>query len=191
MARGAILRPYSSTLGIDRLYDHSTAAAHDSYVTESYKSRCLEGTRTQHVDNITAWTAHIDQFTATSSAMDVWSSQGRESAVAKSCAERTTEQARGFFSGNSVDDPTRIFTTIARQLATETDKYREVLNLRIQHNPVLPSEKLDIQFHRTVSGISRRNTEDRFYQWPWWMRRGSCTLQDCRACRQVDHWICW
>jgi len=37
------------------------AAAHDSYETELYKSSCLEGTRTQHIDDITAWTTRINQ----------------------------------------------------------------------------------------------------------------------------------
>ena len=31
------------------------AAAHDSYETESYKYSCLEGTRTQHINDITAF----------------------------------------------------------------------------------------------------------------------------------------
>ena len=45
------------------LHDNSIpAAAHDSYGTESYKSSCLEGTRTQHIDDITAWTTSIDQL---------------------------------------------------------------------------------------------------------------------------------
>ena len=37
------------------------AAAHDSYETESYKYSCLEGTRTQHINGITAWTTRVNQ----------------------------------------------------------------------------------------------------------------------------------
>jgi len=74
-----------------------------------------------------------------------------KSAIAKSCAKKTATQCRlgasFFFSRTQhVDDPLRFFTTIAHQLTIEIDEYRKALDLKIQHNPTLPSKGLDVQF---------------------------------------------
>ena len=49
-----------------------------------------------------------------------------------------------------VDDPLRFFTTIAHQLTTEIDKYRKVLDSRIQRNPALLRKGLDAQFRELI-----------------------------------------
>lgn len=69
------LIPQLSTVSIDFTIVVSLTA-HDSSATESYKSRCLEGTRTQyvHAQDITAWIIQM----RTSSAMDVRSSWSKE-----------------------------------------------------------------------------------------------------------------
>ena len=138
------------------LHDNSiAAAAHDSYETESYKSSCLEGTRTQHIDDITAWTTHIDQ-SSQHRLLWMWGPAGvGKSAIAKSCAEKTVEKGRlgasFFFSRTQhVDDPKRFFTTIAHQLVQKVDEYRRVLGSRIQHNQDLHTKGLHIQFHELV-----------------------------------------
>ena len=131
------------------------AAAHDSAVTESYKSSCLEGTRTQHIDDITAWTTRINQ-SSQHRLLWMWGPAGvGKSAIAKSCAEKTAEKGRlgasFFFSRTQhVDDPLRFFTTIAHQLTMEIDEYRKALDLKIQHNPTLPSKGLDVQFRELI-----------------------------------------
>ena len=131
------------------------AAAHDSAVTESYKSSCLEGTRTQHIDDITAWTTRINQ-SQQHRLLWMWGPAGvGKSAIAKSCAEKTAEKGRlgasFFFSRTQhVDDPLRFFTTIAHQLTMEIDEYRKALDPRIQRNPALPSKGLDAQFRELI-----------------------------------------
>jgi len=93
------------------LYGSSiAAAAHDSAVTKSYKSSCLEGTQTQHIDDITAWTTHINQ-SQQYHLLWMWGlAEVEKSAMAKSCAEKTAEEGRlstsFFFSCTQhVDDP--------------------------------------------------------------------------------------
>ena len=138
------------------LYGRSIVdAAHDSSVTESYKSSCFEGTRTQHIDDITAWTTGINQ-SQKHHLLWMWGPAGvGKSAIAKSCAEKTAEEgmlgASFFFSRTQhVDDPLRFFTTIAYQLTMEIDEYRKALDLKIQHNPTLPSKGLDVQFRELI-----------------------------------------
>ena len=117
-------------IGLDMLRDNSIpAAAHDSYETDSYKSSCLEGTRTQHIDDITAWTTRRNQ-SLQHRLLWMWGPAGvGKSAIAKSCAEKAAEEGRlgasFFFSRTQhVDDPKRFFTTIARQLVQKVDEYR-------------------------------------------------------------------
>ena len=131
------------------------AAAHDSYETESYKSSCLEGTRMQHIDDITAWTTRINQ-SSQHRLLWIWGPAGvGKSAIAKSCAEKTAEKGRlgaSFFFSHTqhVDDPKRFFTTIAHQLVQKVDDYRRVLGSRIQHNQDLHTKGLDVQFHELI-----------------------------------------
>ena len=143
-------------IGIDILYGSSiAAAAHDSAVTESYKSGCLEGTRTQHIDDITAWTTNRNQ-PQQHRLLWMWGPAGvGKSAIAKSCAEKTAGQCRlgasFFFSRTQhVDDPLRFFTTIAHQLSTKIDEYRNALDLKIQHNPALLTKGIDAQFRELI-----------------------------------------
>ena len=138
------------------LYGRSIAdAAHDSAVTESYKSSCLKGTRTQHIDDITAWTTRINQ-SSQHRLLWMWSPAGvGKSAIAKSCAEKTAEKGRlgasFFFSRTQhVDDPLRFFTTIAHQLSTKIDEYRKALDPRIQRNPALLTKGIDAQFRELI-----------------------------------------
>ena len=98
---------------MDILYGSSIAAAtHDSAVAESYKSSCLEGTRTQHIDDITAWTTCINQ-SQQHRLLWMWGPAGvGKSAIAKSCAEKTAKQRRLgasflFSRTQHVDDPKR------------------------------------------------------------------------------------
>ena len=131
------------------------AAAHDSYETESYKSSCLEGTRMQHIDDITAWTTRINQ-SSQHRLLWMWGPAGvGKSAIAKSCAEKTAQEGRlgasFFFSRTQhVDDPKRFFTTIAHQLVQKVDEYRRVLGSRIQHNQDLHTKGLDVQFRELI-----------------------------------------
>ena len=131
------------------------AAAHDSYETQSYKSGCLEGTRTQHIDDITAWATRINQ-SSQHRLLWMWGPAGvGKSAIAKSCAEKTAEKGRlgasFFFSRTQhVDDPKRFFITIAHQLIQKVDDYRRVLGSRIQHNQDLHTKGLDVQFRELI-----------------------------------------
>ena len=138
------------------------ATAHDSYETESYKSSCLEGTQTQHINNITAWTTLINQ-SQQYCLLWMWGPAGvGKSAIAKSCAEKTAEKGRlgasFFFSRTQhVDDPKRFFTNIAHQLVQKVDEYRRVLGLRIQHNQDLHTKGLDVQFHTIIRNCNDKN----------------------------------
>ena len=142
--------------GLDMLHDNSIpAAAHDSYETQSYKSSCLEGTRMQHIDDITAWTTRINQ-SQQHRLLWMWGPAGvGKSAIAKSCAEKTVEKGRlgasFFFSRTQhVDDPKRFFTTIAHQLVQKVYEYKQVLGSRIQHNQDLHTKGLDVQFRELI-----------------------------------------
>ena len=138
------------------LYGRSIAdAAHDSAVTESYKSSCLEGTRTQHIDDITAWTARANQSQQHRLLWMHGPAGVGKSAIAKSCAKKTAEEGRlgasFFFSRTQhVDDPLRFFTTIAHQLTMEIDEYRKALDPRIQRNPALLTKGIDAQFRELI-----------------------------------------
>ena len=131
------------------------AAAHDSYETESYKSSCHEGTRMQHIDDITAWTTRINQSQQHRLLWMHGPAGVGKSAIAESCAEKTAKQRRlgasFFFSRTQhVDDPKRFFTTIAHQLVQKVDEYRRVLGSRIQHNQDLYTKGLDVQFRELI-----------------------------------------
>ena len=140
------------------------AAAHNSYETKSYKSSCLEGTRTQHIDNITSWTTRINQ-SLQHRLLWMWGpARVGKSAIAKSCAEKTAQEGRlgasFFFSRTQhVDDPKRFFTTIAHQLVQKMDKYRQVLGSKIEHNQDIHTKGLDVQFRELIITLFLELTE--------------------------------
>ena len=134
------------------LYDNSiTAAIHDSYKTESYKSSCLEETQIQYINDITVWTTCID-WSSQHCLLWTWGPAGvGKLAITKSCVEKTAEKGRlgalfFFFHTQYVDDPKQFLTTIAHQLVQKVNAYRRVLGSRIQHNQDLHTKGLDIQF---------------------------------------------
>ncbi|KAF5349127.1 hypothetical protein D9756_009463 [Leucocoprinus leucothites] len=143
------------TSGLDILLKHSTKeATHDSYARES-KDSCFPGTRTQYIQDITTWTTSADQDRR----YRLFWMQGPagvgKTTIAQSCAEETADYgslgASFFFSrDNGVVDPSRLFTTIAYQIATHIDQYRRIVEGRIRHDPMLVTKKLETQFKKLI-----------------------------------------
>ena len=135
-------------LGIDILLDASyEGAAFDSQ--DHYDCRCFPGTREQYITDITNWvTESVDR---PSSMYWMWGPAGvGKSAIAQTCAEKLKETghlgAAFFFTVNKHSNPSRLFTTIAYQLATMLPDYRASIDERISKDKTLVKKKMASQF---------------------------------------------
>ncbi|KAJ3575408.1 hypothetical protein NP233_g1114 [Leucocoprinus birnbaumii] len=137
--------------GFERLFDYTTPdAAYGSYVTDS-RASCVKGTRTRYIEDITGWgdgTNRIRQQRL----MWMYGPAGvGKSAVAKSCAEffaRLKLLGASFFLSRDkrLNDPRRLFTTIAYQIAAQSPEYKRILGLAIENDSNLLSKGLRAQF---------------------------------------------
>jgi len=139
-------------LGIDILLDASDpGAAFDSQ--DHYDRRCFPGTREQYISDITNWvTGSVDP---PSSMYWMRGPAGvGKSAIAQTCAEKLKETghlgAAFFFTVNKHSNPSRLFTTIAYQLATTLPDYRTSIDERISRNKTLVEKKMLSQFRSLI-----------------------------------------
>ncbi|KAJ3570486.1 hypothetical protein NP233_g4365 [Leucocoprinus birnbaumii] len=143
--------------GFDKLFDHSSPhAAWDSVVTES-KASCLKGTRTQYIEDLTGWGTGTDT-TQRHRHRVLWmygyAGVGK-SAVAKSCARNISKRKRlcgsFFFSRDKrVNDPMRLFPTIASQIAADSMEYKAIVGTTIENDPGLLYKGLKAQFEALI-----------------------------------------
>ena len=142
----------SSVLGIDILLDASSpGAAFDSQ--DHYDRRCFPGTREQYIADITNWvTGSADQPSS------IYWMRGPagvgKSAIAQTCAEKLKESghlgAAFFFTVNKHSNPSRLFTTIAYQLATTFPDYRASIDEKISRDRTLVEKKMRSQFRSLI-----------------------------------------
>ena len=140
-------------LGIDILYETShPGAAFDSQ--DHYDRRCFSGTREQYIADITNW---VTESVNTPSSM-YWMRGPPgvgKSAIAQTCAEKLKETghlgAAFFFAVNRHSDPSRLFTSIACQLATALPDYHAVVDERISKDKSLVGKKMTFQFRSLIA----------------------------------------
>ena len=139
-------------LGIDILYEASDpGAAFDSQ--DHYDRRCFPGTREQYISDITNWVTESSDRPSSMYWMRGPAGVGK-SAIAQTCAEKLKGTghlgAAFFFTVNKHSNPSRLFTTIAYQLATMLPDYRTFIDKRISKDKTLVQKKMPLQFRLLI-----------------------------------------
>ncbi|KAF5355143.1 hypothetical protein D9756_005456 [Leucocoprinus leucothites] len=141
----------STGLGLKQLLKHSMPDAFYNSSARYPPPKCHLGTRNEHIDLITNWALGKSDRKEPILWMHGPFGIGK-SAVAQSCAEalESTNKlaATLFFSRSNADrdDPRRIFTSIAYQIATTCPSFREIIDKRMIEDPALVTKSLSIQF---------------------------------------------
>ncbi|KAF5346057.1 hypothetical protein D9756_010801 [Leucocoprinus leucothites] len=113
--------------------------------------KCHLGTRNEYIELITDWALGKSDRKEPILWMHGPFGIGK-SAVAQSCAEALESMnkltATLFFSRSNAgrDDPRRVFTSIAYQIATTCPPFREIINNRMIEDPALATKSLSTQF---------------------------------------------
>ena len=139
-------------LGIDILYEASDpGAAFDSQ--DHYDRRCFPGTREQYIADITNWVTESVDPPSSMYWMRGPAGVGK-SAIAQTCAEKLKKSghlgAAFFFTVNKHSNPSRLFTTIAYQLATTLSDYRAFIDEKISRDRTLVEKKMPSQFRSLI-----------------------------------------
>ncbi|KAF5345859.1 hypothetical protein D9756_011201 [Leucocoprinus leucothites] len=137
--------------GLERLLRYSMPAAfHDSGVRYP-PPKCHLGTRNDYIDLITNWALEASDRKEPILWMHGPFGVGK-SAVAQSCAEALERMnkltATLFFSRSNSDhdDPQRVFTSLAYQIATVCPSFGEIVSKRMIDHPALATKSLLKQF---------------------------------------------
>ncbi|KAF5361089.1 hypothetical protein D9756_005177 [Leucocoprinus leucothites] len=137
--------------GIKQLLKHSMPDAFYNSSARYPPPKCHLGTRNEYITLITDWA----QGQSDRQEPILWM-RGPfgigKSAVAQSCAEALAPldklAATLFFSRSNPDrdDPRRVFTSIAYQIAAKCPSFREIVNKRMMDDPALATMSLSTQF---------------------------------------------
>ncbi|KAF5348884.1 hypothetical protein D9756_009791 [Leucocoprinus leucothites] len=146
---------FSSGSGLERLLKYSMPGAfHDSGVRYP-PPKCHLGTRNDYIDLITNWALGTSDRKEPILWMHGPFGVGK-SAVAQSCAEALEPlnklAATLFFSRSDSDrdDPQRVFTSIAYQIATICPSFGEIVSRRMIEHPALTTKSLSKQFEELL-----------------------------------------
>ncbi|KAF5347629.1 hypothetical protein D9756_010655 [Leucocoprinus leucothites] len=142
-------------LGLKHLFDYSMPDAFYNSSARYPPPRCHLGTRNDYIDLITKWALGESDRKEPILWMRGPFGIGK-SAIAQSCAEVLAPinklAATLFFSRSSVDrdDPQRVFTSIAYQVATKCPPFREIVDKLIVEDPALATTSLPAQFENLL-----------------------------------------
>ncbi|KAF5350127.1 hypothetical protein D9756_009127 [Leucocoprinus leucothites] len=146
--------PIVTGKGLQVLFEASVPeAAHDSFARYP-PSRCHPETRKVYIEEIITW-GQSDQPDLPCILWLKGPAGVGKSAIAQTCAEALGERlaAAFFFSRpNARDDPNRLFTTIAYQLATNNKPYRDILDSLLHDDPSLVTKSIPQQFQYLIVG---------------------------------------
>ncbi|KAF5356945.1 hypothetical protein D9756_006375 [Leucocoprinus leucothites] len=153
----------SGQSGIDIILTASTPEAAVDAGERHYDPTCCPGTREQYIKDMTDWAT-----TSNSDQLPVYWMKGPagvgKSAIAQSCAKALKDSghlgAAFFFSINGRrKDHTRLFPTLAYQLATTLPDYREFISRRVLNDKTLVTKTLSSQFESLIVGPLRKLKE--------------------------------
>jgi len=142
----------NSVLGIDILCDaFDPGAVFDSQ--DHYDRRCFPGTREQYIADITNWVTE-----SVGPPLSMYWMRGPagvgKSAIAQTCAENLKKSehlgAAFFFTVDKHSNPSRLFTSIAYQLATMLPDYCATVDERISKDKTLVGKKMPSQFRSLI-----------------------------------------
>ena len=142
----------NSVLGIDILCDaFDPGAVFDSQ--DHYDRRCFPGTREQYIADITNWVTE-----SVGPPLSMYWMRGPagvgKSAIAQTCAEKLKKSehlgAAFFFTVDKHSNPSRLFTSIAYQLATMLPDYCATVDERISKDKTLVGKKMPSQFRSLI-----------------------------------------
>ncbi|KAJ3570080.1 hypothetical protein NP233_g4635 [Leucocoprinus birnbaumii] len=142
--------------GTERLLPHCLpAAAYNSYAPQSKSHGCFPGTRTQYIEDITAWATGTVQGRKYSLMWMHGPAGVGKSSIARTCARKIAALsalgASFFFSSeNGIVDPAYFFSTIAYQLSRQNSDYRAILEDRLSGDPTLLAMDLETQFQKLI-----------------------------------------
>ncbi|KAF9445682.1 hypothetical protein P691DRAFT_762285 [Macrolepiota fuliginosa MF-IS2] len=128
---------------------HSASLPSAAYDSAARESALYSIPKTEHegfVTEFVTWAHRADSL--------VMRLNGPKSNLAQLCMEELQEElAASFCSPQSqgVDDPCRVFITLADQLATHIPAYAKSLDARLRHNPALVTKSLKVQFHELIA----------------------------------------
>ncbi|KAF9451157.1 hypothetical protein P691DRAFT_808643 [Macrolepiota fuliginosa MF-IS2] len=133
--------------GLRILRDHSLPkATHDSAAREF---ALYSIPKTEHKDFVTKFIAW-----AQTGSKPIMRLRGPKSNLAQLCAEDLKEDLAASFcfsQSQEVDDPSRLFVTLADQLATHIPSYANILDTKLRQNPALVSKSLKVQFRELIA----------------------------------------
>ncbi|KAF5347623.1 hypothetical protein D9756_010667 [Leucocoprinus leucothites] len=138
-------------IGLAQLLKYSMPDAFYNSSARYPPPKCHLGTRKEYITLITKWVLGVSDRKEPILWMRGPFGVGK-SAVAQSCAEVLAPvnklAATLFFSGSNEDrdDPRRVFTSIAYQIATKFPSFREIIDKHMVEDPALATTSLSTQF---------------------------------------------
>ncbi|KAF9444882.1 hypothetical protein P691DRAFT_763000 [Macrolepiota fuliginosa MF-IS2] len=121
-------------------------AAYDSVAREIALHFIPKTDREDFVAEFVTWTRRAD--------FPVMRLTGPKSNLAQLCAEKVREELAATFcfsESTTTEDPRRVFTTLADQIATYIPAYAEILDIKLRRNPGLVSKSLKLQFEELIA----------------------------------------
>ncbi|KXN92049.1 hypothetical protein AN958_10036 [Leucoagaricus sp. SymC.cos] len=145
----------TSVVGIKLLLDSSTPdATHDS-AARSPAPQCFPGTRTQYIKDVTSWALNRDHSPYNKHPPVLWV-KGPAGTSVEHVKDAGCLGASFFFSSlHARDDPRRLFTSLAYQISTISQPYRDILDNKIRRDETVLSKSMAWQFEELIASPLR------------------------------------